>query len=529
MIIDNTNNFTSPVRNISAKVELYEGSTLADSYNKYYGLKELTIDRVGESKFFGFGICQKLNIHLVDKDRLMHITTADNFKVFLSAGGDEISNFPNFYVTEVHRDENTNELSVTAYDAIYNAAKHTVAELELVTPYSIAQFANACAKLLGLELLMDVGAENSFNLTYDTGANFDGTESIREALNAIAEATQTIYYVNSNSELVYKRLDISGNPALTIDKEMYFTLDSGENRRLAIITHATELGDNVSASTAATGSTQYVRNNPFWDLREDIETLLNDALAAVGGLTINQFTCEWRANPLLEIGDKISLVTKDNNIITSYLLDDVISYNGSLSAATSWKYESEDVESADNPVSVGEALKKTYARVDKANKEIALVASEVTGNREAISALQLNTEGITASVQKIEEKAEAAIEGLNNDVATLTSKVEASITAADVQLQIETELANGVDKVTTTTGFTFNDTGLTVSKSGSEMTTTITEDGMTVYRDTEAVLIADNEGVKAEDLHATTYLIVGNNSRFEDYGTDRTGCFWIGG
>ena len=61
------------------------------------------------------------------------------------------------------------------------------------------------------------------------------------------------------------------------------------------------------------------------------------------------------------------------------------------------------------------------------------------------------------------------------------------------------------------------------------MSTTITEDGMTVYKDEEAVLIADNEGVRAEDLHATTYLIIGTNSRFENYGDNRTGCFWIGG
>ena len=40
--------------------------------------------------------------------------------------------------------------------------------------------------------------------------------------------------------------------------------------------------------------------------------------------------------------------------------------------------------------------------------------------------------------------------------------------------------------------------------------------------------MADNLGVKAEDLHATTYLIIGNNSRLEDYNTNRTGCFWIG-
>ena len=75
---------------------------------------------------------------------------------------------------------------------------------------------------------------------------------------------------------------------------------------------------------------------------------------------------------------------------------------------------------------------------------------------------------------------------------------------------------------------TFNDEGMTISRSGSEMTTKITEDGMTVYRDNQEVLVADNVGVKATNLHATTYLIIGTNSRFEDYDNGaRTGCFWI--
>ena len=52
---------------------------------------------------------------------------------------------------------------------------------------------------------------------------------------------------------------------------------------------------------------------------------------------------------------------------------------------------------------------------------------------------------------------------------------------------------------------------------------------MTVHRGNEEVLTANNEGVKAEDLHATTYLIIGNNSRFEDFKNDRSACFWIGG
>ncbi len=524
------NGYNAPIRNISAKVELYEGSTLADTYNQYYGLKSLTIERVGESKFFGFGICQKMNIHLVDKDRHMYITTADSFKVYFSVNNDSLfsSLHPMFYVTEVHRDENTNELSITAYDKIYKANKHTVSEIALGS-YTIGEFAAACAELLGVGLVMDDRAVNEFNLTYDSGANFDGSETLREALNAIAEATQTIYFVNGLNELQFERLNKDGAAVYEIDKSSYFTLDSGDNRRLQTIVHATELGDNVSASISAIGTTQYVRDNPFWDLRDDIDTLVNNALAVMGGFTINQFECEWRGNPALEIGDKISLITKDDNTVISYVLDDVITYDGALKQKTRWKYEDSEAESADNPTSLGDALKKTYAKVDKANRQIELVASETTANSEAISELQLNTDGIAVTVQKVETTTNEAIEGLNSDIATLSSKVEATITSEDVTLQIESALSNGVNSVTTSTGFTFNETGLTVSKSGTEMQTTITENGMTVYRDSEAVLIADHEGVKAEDLHATTYLIIGTNSRFENYGIDRTGCFWIGG
>lgn len=88
---------------------------------------------------------------------------------------------------------------------------------------------------------------------------------------------------------------------------------------------------------------------------------------------------------------------------------------------------------------------------------------------------------------------------------------------------------NGAEKVVTQTGFTFDDTGLTVSKSNSELSTTITEDGMTVQRNSEVMLKASNTGVEAKNLNASTFLIIGNRSRFENYKSDFTGCFWIGG
>ena len=521
----------SPVRKIQGKVELYNGSTLSNTFLYTDALKSFTVERIGEGKFFGFGICQKTNIKLIDVNRELNITTANTFRNYFGVSGDYKTPYPVFHVTEVNRDENTNELSITAYDALEAAAAHTVSELNLTAPYVIWMVASAAATLLGLSGMRVIGVTEVYDTSYENGANFDGTETIRDVLNAIAEATQTIYYVDADNRLIFKRMDISGAPVIEINKSRYFTLDSKTNRRLSVITHATDLGDNVTASIDATGSTQYVRNNPFWELREDIGTLLNKAIAAVGGFTLNQFNCSWRGNYLLEIGDKIALVTKDNETVISFVLNDTVNYDGTLSESTEWSYAEDNAETASNPSNLGEALKQTFARVDKANKEITILASETTTNSENIANLQVNTESIVATVSNMEANNKESLDTINDNIDILTTQVQAKVSAEDVKLEIQTELENGVTQVTTNTGFTFNDEGLTVEKSDSEMKTKVTEDGMTVYRNDEAVLTANNAGVNAANLHATTFLIIGEYSRFEDYlrnGEKRTGCFWIG-
>lgn len=520
----------SPVRHIPARVELLNNdSTQCDLLTCYDRLVSFTIERVGEGKFFGFGICNRLNVHLMDINRNLEVNTSNMFEVVFGAETDYLYAFPPFKVREVHRNENTNELSITAYDLLYDAANHRMSEITM-TSYTLEALATEMARLLGLNLLLDVPeGDTAFSVFYPDGGNLDGTETFRSVLDAIAEATQTIYYVNNNWELVFKRLDKDGEAQLTISKDKYFTLSSKTNKRLQTIMSVTELGDNVAASTTQIGSTQYLRNNPFLEMREDVGNLLTDAINRVGDFTINQFECEWRGNYLLEIGDKIALVTKDNETMYAYMLDDSITYNGTYSQKTKWSYADDTAETESNPATLGDALKQTYARVDKINREIELLVSDNTMNKDNIASLMLTADEITASVQKIENSTSDAIDSIDGEITKLTNRVNASITAEDVKLSIEEELSNGVEKVTTSTGFTFNEEGLTVSKSNSEMTTTITEDGMRVYKDNEEMLSASNTGVNAVNLHATTYLIIGKNSRIEDYGENRTGCFWVKG
>jgi len=135
----------------------------------------------------------------------------------------------------------------------------------------------------------------------------------------------------------------------------------------------------------------------------------------------------------------------------------------------------------------------------------------------------------------------------NDLLSVVDGKIEMSVGAVDDRLTTLEETANGinirvtsledgdreVDHVTTTTGYTFNSDGLNIYKVGEEMRNLLDNTGMYVTRSNDEVLTANNEGVRAINLSARQYLIIGANSRFEDYsnGTDskRTACFYIGG
>lgn len=694
----------SPSREIKAKIDLFDGTTKKATFTGSDKIKKIQIERAGEEgKFFGFGVGQKLELELLDKDRQLNIVKGNTFDVYLTADT-TYTKILSCEVESIKRDEKTNGLTITAYDTLYRAAGLQVKDLTLTTPYTIKQFCEACGAKLGVS----VKGINTFTLSYPNGANFDGAETLREALDMVAEVTQTIYFMDRTNAMVFKKLDKAGANLLTIDKDIYFEYKNNGPRVLKTICSTNELGDDVSESGTTGDATQFVRDNAFWELREDITDLVHNAVVAVSGLSISQFECKWRGNFYLEIGDKIQILGKDNSSAITYLLNDTLVYNGGLNQTSSWKYK-DSGETASNPTNLGEAIKQTYAKVDKQNKEITLLASEVRTQTEAIkktvkqvdveyylstssstptggtwsteappweenkymwsrqkitytdgtfairnatciagakgadgkdgtdgkpgkdgkpgsdgapgrgvvsitteyyistsetelvggswsetqptweegkyiwtrskivynnptsteyttavcdaawkeinaiqgeqktlitdvAELKVAKDSITASVSQITENQSGLNSALtdlqnaftdqNNTNAeqfdTLTQKVESSMTADQVHLAISTELSKGVDKVTTSTGFTFNEAGLTISKSDSEISTNIDEDGMSIYKNNEEVLTADNTGVTQINATIKQYLIVGKNSRFEDYGSDRTGCFWIG-
>lgn len=160
------------------------------------------------------------------------------------------------------------------------------------------------------------------------------------------------------------------------------------------------------------------------------------------------------------------------------------------------------------------------------------VATETLNN--SVSALLIDSRSITASVEEFKQSTQTALDSIDASLTAIDkAATEVAVTANGLSVRIDSVIQNGVEKVVTKgKQYTLDDDGLTVKQTGAgEMSTKITEDGMEVSKSDEVMLTANSNGVDAKNLHATTYLIVGSgtaSSRFEKYGTDRIGCFWIG-
>ena len=172
----------------------------------------------------------------------------------------------------------------------------------------------------------------------------------------------------------------------------------------------------------------------------------------------------------------------------------------------------------------------TREEVDSAYSEL---RSEIT---EQSTAIRRDTEQIameaTKTVEQVEKSVNESLEVVNDGISTLTRTVDTKMTAEQVSITVQQEIAKGVDRVETSTGYVFDSEGLKINKAGSGISNTLDNTGMYVKRDGNDILTANSDGVSAKDLHAKTFLKIGSGDgrcRFEDYGINRIGCFWTGG
>lgn len=125
---------TAPSRVCKGRVELFRSSALIHTFLPTDKLISIQIEKTPlDGYFFGYTICQKAIIKLLDKENNLSIEKGDKLLAYLGTEN-ELVKSPEFIVAEVTRDEVKHNITITAYDLMNEASKHTFNELSVVYP-----------------------------------------------------------------------------------------------------------------------------------------------------------------------------------------------------------------------------------------------------------------------------------------------------------------------------------------------------------------------------------------------------------
>lgn len=418
----------------------------------------------------------------------------------------------------------------TAYDRMIRLDRDMTQWLSALTgwPYTMEAFLSLVCDCCGLTLQPQTRLPNG---SYPA-ARFLGSFTARELIAFIAGANAAYAHITPQGELAFSAFTaaqtVVGAQCRLLEVERFTTAPIA---RVQVSQTDSDAGVSVGE-----GETYRIVGNPMLTAAsaEALLPCVQTLYQRLEGFCYTPARLEIFGGEEIHAGQLLTVQMPDGTAVTTPVF--TLRRSGDITAVASTgnpnRHSGGAVTEGYRQRKLGGRMSQVSMDMEKLQGQVSQVELGVDRATTALAALELNAQGINASVEKVEQDLASAAEGVNDSLASLTRRVEASVTPEAVSLQIRQELANGVDKVSTATGYRFDDTGMTVEKSGSATSTQITENGMTIYRgsvsDNDRLLTANKDGVDAQNLHATTYLTVGQYSRFEDYG-GRTGCFWIGG
>ncbi len=406
--------------------------------------------------------------------------------------------FGKYIIKESKKDEETQALSLECYDLMLQS----MIPYDLVLDYSqgitVKDYLDAICDRLGWE--KGYTTFHNSNVLIDE-EKYDISDTFRDALDDIAEvAGGMIGFVNDKLTVIYPT-----DSGEVIDEESLKSLKMGKKFGPvnSVVLSRVPQEDNIYKqdidSITANGLTEIrIENNQIIDTHR--EDFMDGVCNALFGLSFELYELESFGIGYLNFGDFFSIKTADGVEHKVLMLSDDLQITQGLKEES--KLEEPEVTKTDYSAAseTDKTLKKTILRVDKQENQI------------------------TALVSKTETLGDN-LGGLNTQV---TKMAETMMDAESVNIKIS-EAIDGIDSVTTSTGYRFDKDGLNIHKEGQEMHNTLNNEGMYVRKNGTDVLVADKDGVNAINLTARQYLIVGENARFEDYPGSRTACFYIGG
>ena len=495
----------------------------AEVYEDTSELKSLAIESGSGStdKIIGNAISAKITAEITDAEVIPSPGVTMKAKYWPDGvSEDDAVCTTDFILESVEADEDAIYYQLIGHDKMSLLGAHTADEIQIEYPTTIGAYAAAAASAAGLNLA-DTDWMNA-EISLSSAPNLSGSESCRDVIAWAAECAFGNAYIDRNGNIKITTI-VPAETKHDINPDLYFECELGSvYGPINTLTLARSTEDNIyredTEAVSLNGRIDLkITDNPFLDMiREDvIDTMFNQ----ICGATIQPYTLDWCGDPAFDSGDTITLTDTKGNVCVAIYGAESLEFDGGMRSSVEFKSPSNATIDYSKAASTKEVLRRTNLVVDKVNQRIDFEASRTDGLEGNVAAIAITTNQISQSVTSIQEDSD----GLKMRVAAIENNADS------VSAKIQNIIDNGVDKVITETGATLDSDGLHVTKSGEEMESRIDYSGLYVERDGEAILKATNVGVEAENVTVRTYLTIGKNSRFEDYDTNRTGCFYVGG
>ena len=216
------------------------------------------------------------------------------------------------------------------------------------------------------------------------------------------------------------------------------------------------------------------------------------------------------ANLETRAGSIVNITDLNGKQITAYVMTSTMSGNR-LTLECTGTYRRDSTTAVNN-----QSYKALYGKVLNLRTDVEGIFAENKDTAGKMAVLRFDVDGIGTRVGITEN----SIGGINDSITEIKQD------ATQFGIDIKDIQDNGVSRVETTTGYTFQDDGLNISRSDSEISNRIDHTGMYVTKSGNTVLRADHRGVEAVDVTVRNYLEIGH-ARFEEYDSDRTACFYV--
>lgn len=419
--------------------------------------------------------------------------------------------FGTFTVKEAEYKDESNTVRLTCYDLMLAAMTEYASVVdfpeaateddpaeateETASPVTLGDYLQAICNHLGIPLATPTFVNSDVVIDEE---KYDGQYTFRDVLTEIAQAAAgTIAIKNDELYVLYptateKIVEPSNLKSITVG-EKYGPVNS-------VVLARTPQEDNIYRRDDAAEKVCEIKieNNQLMDSHR--EDFIDGIYNALEGLTYYPHEIESYGIGILDICDFFTIETLGGATYTALHLSGEMEITQGLVERTKG--------------TAPEATETDYKAASESDRKINITILRVDKQEQTIQALATRTENRENE--------------LNGQVEQITNQVKTLMTPDQVQILIS-ETVDGINSITTETGYTFDKDGLLIQKAGEEIENKLDHTGMYVNRTDDNVMTANAEGVQAINLTARKHLQIGVNSRLEDYDGNRTACFYIGG